>query len=168
MILPVSWTRFPGQNFFGRFLGEEYEKAGPDVGPAWFHVNRAAGGDRDHRRAGSSPASGGADSPRGGPAFPVPQQPQANRACHHNHESASGSVLAVPATVYVDGASLFARILPFFEQGAKFNVRGLSCCALRATLFRRGRANEGPSLPSKTRNAGSFCQSGRSCHDSER
>jgi len=38
----------------------------------------------------------------------------------------SGIPLSVPASRFVDGASVFARILPFFDQGAKFNAYDFS------------------------------------------
>ncbi|MGO9600129.1 MAG: DUF1559 domain-containing protein [Isosphaeraceae bacterium] len=38
----------------------------------------------------------------------------------------SGPSLSVPATIYVDGAGLYPRLLAFFEQGAKFNAYNFS------------------------------------------
>src|SRR5271165_4513473 len=38
----------------------------------------------------------------------------------------SGPVLSVGATTYIDGAGLYPRLLPFFEQGAKFNAYNFS------------------------------------------
>ena len=46
---------------------------------AGFHADRAAGGDRDHRRPDRAAPARRPGGPRGGPADPVHQQPQAAR-----------------------------------------------------------------------------------------
>ena len=50
-----------------------------DEKPSRLHADRAAGRDRDHRGPDRPAAAGGAVGPRGGPAHPVHQQPQADR-----------------------------------------------------------------------------------------
>src|SRR5688572_577650 len=46
---------------------------------AWFHVDRTAGGDRDHRDPDRAVAARGSEGPRGGRAHQVRQQPQTAR-----------------------------------------------------------------------------------------
>ena len=47
-----------------------------------LHIDRVAGGDRHHRRADRPAAAGGSGGPRGRPASPVRQQPQATGPRH--------------------------------------------------------------------------------------
>ncbi len=51
-----------------------------DASPAWFHADRAAGGDCDHRGLDRPAAARGPGGPRGGAAGAVRQQPEADRA----------------------------------------------------------------------------------------
>ena len=47
-------------------------------GQTWFHTDRTAGGHRHHSRANFPPLAGCPIGSRGGPAFPVCQQPEAD------------------------------------------------------------------------------------------
>ena len=61
--------------------GKDHPRAPPARDPPSLHPHRALGGHRDHRRVDRAALAGGPGGPRGGPAHPVREQPQADRYC---------------------------------------------------------------------------------------
>lgn len=60
---------FPS-SFFSEVMNNSY----PNVGCEGIHIDRAAGGDCDHRHPGSTPVTGGATGPRGRSTNTVQEQ----------------------------------------------------------------------------------------------
>ena len=72
-----------------------------DVSPTRLHPDRTAGGHRDHRRPDRPAAARRPGGPRGGPADPVRQQPQAARPGRRTTTRAT--VGALPPTLVITG-----------------------------------------------------------------
>ena len=92
-----------------------------------FHPDRAAGGDRHHRRPHRPAPAGGPGGPRGRPPFPVRQQPQADRpggAQLRKHQQLLPALGTVPLAARQLGWAPAGHlaILQYIEQGIMFNA----------------------------------------------
>jgi len=108
------------------------------VAPRWFHADRAAGGDRDHRGPARPLVAGRAGGLGGGPAYSVHNNLKQLGLALHNYVSAVG-VLPMSmslsgtgnTTLYNTGWSAQARILPYLEGSPSIARR--TCRSSRKT-----------------------------------
>ena len=121
-----------------------YEEIRPMKTPtSRFHPDRAAGGDRDHRRPDRPVAAGRAVGPRGRPPVPVRQQPQAARPGDAQLPSTSNNALPLGRTLQAGTYRPFsqqARILGFMEQTQRLQLAELQPEQLRP-VERHGRGD---------------------------
>ena len=96
--------------------------------PSRLHADRIAGGDRDHRGPDRPAAARRPGGPRGGPAGPVHQQPQAarpglpqlrERQRARSRSARTSQVYIDPAYSLHDGWSAFAAVLAYTEQTSR-------------------------------------------------
>ena len=112
---------FRSKRMHGASLAAEFCPIVPCSGWAWFYVGRAAGRDRDHRRARGAAVAGDSSQPRIGPAFAMSEQSAAialaavnfESAKRHSARGAAGVFCRVP--VY-RGSSLLVYLLPQLEE----------------------------------------------------
>ena len=126
-----------------------------------LHADRAAGRHRHHRRADRPAAAGRPGGPRGGPARPVHQQPQAARPGRARTTldddgrcrwASRSSTHRQAATMLYGSHSIFVALLPYIEQQALFNavnfdVEHLQCAELHDPFARASASCGAPAMP---------------------
>ena len=128
-----------GSNVPARTAREDFAMIHVSIHPrriAGIHADRAAGRDRDHRGADRPAPAGRAVGPRGGPAGPVHQQPQADHAgdrqlCRRQQRrprcTSTGTRPSKAAPAGNSGThSWFCGIAPFMEQMTMYNAMNFS------------------------------------------